>query len=169
MLDHQVSMYSCIQNCQSGFPKNYNILNSSFRWIRVPAVLHQYLILSGFLVLASGWSMPSLVLTGAFLMISDANHFYVLINSLYISFHEGSVLNWLLKFYWDVYLLLLICRSSLNILNTHLLSGICVLNTFSQPIAAFYFVKCVSKSFQCFKFINFILFVFFYGYCLFVS
>ena len=35
--------------------QNYcNILYSYFQWMRVPAVLHQHLILSGFLALASG-------------------------------------------------------------------------------------------------------------------
>ena len=68
----------------------------------------------------------------------------MLTNSLYIFFHEGSVQTDCSSFIEIFVFLLLIC-SSLNILHTHLLSGIIVLNTFSQPIAAFSFCD------MCFK------------------
>lgn len=55
LLDHQVSICIVVyKTAKAVFQSYYNILYSYFQWMRVPVVLHQHLILSGFLVLASG-------------------------------------------------------------------------------------------------------------------
>ena len=55
LLYHQVSICIVVYKTAKAVFQNYcNILYSYFQWMRVPAVLHQHLILSGFLALASG-------------------------------------------------------------------------------------------------------------------